>query len=272
MATPQATLTRHEQPERRFPPSADSVRLIVSGIAPLLVLYAIYTIIRWLIADRGPRLGLANAIRVLRFERWLHLDFELRLQTEALRSIPFVKIANWYYVAGFLPVLVAAGAFAAVAVPSVFLWWRRVFGVSLIIAIAGYTLYPLTPPRLLPASFGFVDTLLRYGPHYYGNANGASLFNAYGSVPSAVNVYAAMPSMHVAWSAVAGILFAAALRYRWWAVTFAVIHPLAMAVAVIVTANHYVVDILAGLLVLGVSVPIATWTRGWRLTGRAPER
>jgi hypothetical protein len=252
-------------------PSGESARVIASGIAPLLVLYAFYTVLRWLIADRGPELGFDNAIRVLRLERWLHFDIELRLQTEALRSVPFVKIANWYYVAGFLPILVAAGALAAVEAPEVFLWWRRVFGVSLIAAIAGYTVYPLTPPRMLPESYGFVDTLLRYGPHYYGDATGASLFNAYGSIPSAVNVYAAMPSMHVAWSVVAAILFAAAFRYRWWAVALAVIHPLAMAFAVVVTANHYVLDILAGLLVLAISVPIATWAPWPRLATQPAE-
>ena len=71
-------------------------------------------------------------------------------------------------------------------------------------ALVGFVLFPLAPPRMLPSSEGFVDTLVVYGPRYYGDADGRSLFNGYGSFPSLFNDYAAMPSMHVAWSASRG--------------------------------------------------------------------
>ena len=73
-----------------------------------------------------------------------------------------------------------------------------------------------------------------------------SVFNLYGRIPSLVNVYAAMPSMHVAWSIIAGALMISALRKHWWIWIVGVAHPILMAIAVVVTANHYVLDIVVG--------------------------
>src|SRR5215217_7528408 len=166
---------------------------------------------------------------------------------------PLARAANWYYVAGFLPVLVLAAALAAWRAPAAFASLRRVFSVSLVLALVGFAVFPVAPPRLLGADRGFVDTLLAYGPRYYGDAHGSGVFNAGGRLPSLVNVYAAMPSMHVAWSAVAGALLAVAIGRR-WARALAVLHPAAMAFAVVVTGNHYVLDVLGGLLVLGLAI------------------
>ena len=122
------------------------------------------------------------------------------------------------------------------------------------IAFIGYATFPLSPPRLLPPSANFTDTLRLYGPHYYGNANGESIFNAYGALPSLVNEYAAMPSMHVAWSFVAGALFGSAFRSRHLAIALGSVHSFFMGTAVILTGNHYVLDVVAGLLALGVAM------------------
>ena len=99
-------------------------------------------------------------------------------------------------------------------------------------------------------TMGMVDTLMVYGPKYYGDSQGSSLFNAYGRLPSMVNVYAAMPSMHVAWSIIAGALLVSAFRGRWWSWALGVSHPVLMGMAVIVTANHYLLDVVVGVLAL----------------------
>jgi membrane-associated phospholipid phosphatase len=68
-----------------------------------------------------------------------------------------------------------------------------------------------------------------------------------------VNEYAAMPSMHVAWSAIAGIMLALVIGRRWaWGIAAA--HPTMMAFTVVVTANHYVMDVVGGLFVLALSI------------------
>jgi hypothetical protein len=97
------------------------------------------------------------------------------------------------------------------------------------------------PPRLLP------------GQHFIDTVEAAGLGSApVGPVPS--DQYAAMPSLHLAWAtwvAYYGSLIAGAALLRWlWR-----IYPFITAAVVVSTANHYVLDIVAGVAVAAVSVP-----------------
>lgn len=237
-----------------------SLTAMVSAFSPILLLYVVYTLIRWALADRGPVFGAKNATSLLNIETATHLDWEHGIQSYGLHHDWLVRAANWYYVAGFLPVLIAAAVLAAWRAPAAFSRIRNVFAVSLCLALAGFAFFPVAPPRLLGIDHGFTDTLMTYGPRYYGDAHGSSLFNGFGRLPSMVNVYAAMPSMHVAWSAVAGAMLAVVIARR-WAWSLAVIHPLLMALTVVVTGNHYVLDVIGGLIALGLAiVAVKAWS------------
>lgn len=263
MTTSQLTVGAIDRPNVH----ADSTfsRRLIAGLGPLLLLYVFYSVVRYLVADRGPDLGLRNAIQVIDVERRFGIYWENGLQTASLSHDWFVRGANWYYVLGFLPMLVGGAILAAWKAPQALFHWRGVFALSLLMAIVGYTLFPLTPPRLLPNDWGFVDTLTTFGPRYYGDTTGASLFNGYGTFPSMVNVYAAMPSMHVAWSVIASALIAATFRGQIWATVVAVLHPILMAIAVIVTANHYLLDVVAGLVVLSFAIiPVRLYEHRFR--------
>jgi membrane-associated phospholipid phosphatase len=230
----------------------------LTSLSPVLFLYVIYTMVRWAVADRGPRLGPEHAAKVIDLEQTFRMDWEQPVQSFGLRHDWLVQAANWYYVAGFLPVLVTAAALAAWRAPEAFLRWRRIFSVSLGLALVGFALFPLCPPRLMPESHGYVDTLMAYGPRYYGDAHGSSLFNGYGRLPSMVNEYAAMPSMHVAWAAISAILLAIVIGRR-WARSLAVVHPTLMALTVVVTGNHYVMDVVGGLVALSLAIAAVTY-------------
>lgn len=233
-------------------------RQALASLSPVLLLYVIYTVVRFLVAERGPRLGPDHALSLIELERALRVDWERPLQGFGLRHDWLVLAANWYYVAGFLPVLVVGAALAAWRAPAAFLRWRRIFAASLVLALVGFALFPLCPPRLMPASHGYIDTLMTYGPQYYGDQHGSSLFNGYGRLPSMVNEYAAMPSMHVAWAAISAILIASIIGRR-WARAIAVAHPAMMAFAVVVTGNHYVMDVVGGLVALAAAVALVTY-------------
>ena len=250
MATRQIDVFHEPRPSHSDRP----VRRIVVGMAPMLLLYVAYSVVRWLVRTRGPVDGPVNARDVLDLERRLGIDWERELQQVSLPHEALITTANWYYVAGFLPVILGLAALSAWRAPEAFRWWRKVFAVTLLMALVGFVLFPLAPPRMLPSSEGFVDTLVAYGPQYYGDHEGKSLFNGYGTFPSLVNVYAAMPSMHVAWSAIAGALLAVSLPGSRLALLAGVLHPILMGVAVVVTANHYVLDVLIGGLVLGIGI------------------
>jgi len=238
-------------------PLPHAVRAAAVGIAPILLLYALYTLLRWTFINRAAIVGDHNANRVLEFERSLSLDQELWLQHHVVEHGAAVWFVNHYYVFAFFPMLLVGALLAAVRAPRAFHYWRTTFIVSLGLALAGFALFPLTPPRLLP-NLGFVDTLMLRGPRYYGDEGGASIFNAYGSIPSMVNEYAAMPSMHVGWSAIAGALLVAAVPARRWMIGLAVLHVAIMQIAVVATGNHYLIDGFAGLLVVLIAALIAT--------------
>lgn len=252
MATKPLTVSAFDRSTPQENPSP--LKRVIAGIGPVVLLYVLYSVVRFLVADRGPDLGFSNARRLLDLEDRFGIAWERAVQTSLLPHRWVVQGSNWYYVFGFLPILVGSALLAAWRASPSFRYWRLVFAISLLMALIGYSAFPLAPPRLLPEHLGFVDTLLVYGPQYYGDAKGSSLFNGFGSLPSTVNVYAAMPSMHVAWSVIAGVLFAASFGNRRWAVILAFLHPVLMSFAVIVTANHYLLDVVAGLIVLGVAI------------------
>src|SRR5680860_594190 len=230
--------------------SAHRPRTVFIGLAPIAVLYALYTFLRWTVVERASSVGDHNAERVLSFEQRLNLDWEMPLQQHAVSNPAVVWFVNHYYVFAFFPVLVTGAVLAALRAPRAFEYWRSIFVVSLGLALVGFAFFPLTPPRLLPSERGYIDTLMLHGPRYYGDESGSSLFNAYGSIPSVVNEYAAMPSMHVGWSAIAAVLILAAFPGRRWLVALAIAHIVIMQVAVVATGNHYLIDGIVGLLIV----------------------
>ena len=120
----------------------------------MLLLYFLYTVVRFVVKDRGPVEGIRNAYNILDLERRLGLDWEGSLQDFMLPHAWMVKFANWYYVVGFLPVILACASIAAVLDFNTFIWWRKRFAVTLLLALIGFALYPLAPPRMLPAWCG----------------------------------------------------------------------------------------------------------------------
>ena len=91
------------------------------------------------------------------------------------------------------------------------------------------------------AEYGFVDTMKSVGPGWYEVRDAAAYFNA----------YAAMPSLHFAWSMVFGWLFftqgGRLLKLA------GVLYPAITLAAIIVTANHYLLDAAAGALLMALA-------------------
>jgi membrane-associated phospholipid phosphatase len=105
----------------------------------------------------------------------------------------------------------------------------------------------IAPPRLTPGH-GFVDTMLLYSEVSY-QAQSLGPF---------VNPYAAMPSLHVGWAYLIGI--GVALVWRDWrgALTVTLL-PALMSLAVVLTANHYILDGAFGVLVASFGLAAALW-------------
>src|SRR5215472_1333092 len=83
---------------------------------------------------------------------------------------------------------------------------------------------------------------------------------------SLVNLYAAMPSLHVAWAAWCAVAIVTATRGRWRHLAW--FYPAATTVVVLASANHFVLDAAAGLAVMAAGL-LATRRRA---PGHAPAR
>jgi hypothetical protein len=202
--------------------------------------------------------ALAHADSVLHVEKVLHINPELSLNLWAnAHHLVGVTFSTFYDSAHFVVTLAVVG----------WLWWRRpdlyrplrnVLVLINVIGMAVFWLYPLAPPRMLPAA-GFVDVVTV--SHAVGSWHT-------GVLASQANEYAAMPSLHIAWALWSALGLWVIARRRWVRVV-AVLYPVLATVAVMATANHFLLDVVGGGLTVLVAVGVApgmrrlwVWFRG----------
>lgn len=217
-------------------------------MAYILAFYTVYTLIRNEgVATKSVSTAFENAREVIRFERLLASYHEETIQDWFLPWRAFISFWNVYY--GTAHFVVTGGSLIWLfrRQPHRYPLWRNTLACTTGLALIGYALYPLMPPRLLPAGYGFVDTLKTVG--------GLWSFDS-GAVAKVSNQYAAMPSMHAAWAVWCTVVVRPALRRR-WARSLLTAYPALTIFAVIVTANHYWLDAAGGLIVLGVGFLVA---------------
>jgi hypothetical protein len=207
----------------------------------LTAVYLLYTQTR-LLASGSQDHAVANAHALLDAERSLGLAPERWLNefvsTHELVAVPAdYAYATWHYT-----VTLAVVVWLWRAHPAVYLAARRTLVAATLIALLGYWLVPMAPPRMLP---GFVDTMGQYGGYgWWGDS--ASAPKGLGSL---TNQFAAMPSLHVGWAVWCGWQLARHARQRWLR-GIGVVYPALTVLVVIGTGNHYLADVIAGLLVL----------------------
>lgn len=203
------------------------------GVDALVVITGIvvYFGVRGLTAVR-PGAAREHGRDVLALEKELGLDVEAGIQDLLLHLDWVVTAANWVYIWGHWPVIVATLVWLALHDRVLFLRLRNAMIASGAMGLCVYTTYPVAPPRLLGE--GFVDTVTE-------RSNSYRVLQP----PAFTNQYAAMPSLHVGWDLLVGIVVVAAastLVLR----TLGALMPVAMAAATVITANHYVLDVLVG--------------------------
>jgi len=201
------------------------------------------------LAEGSSDEALANALDVVGLQRTLGLLHEETLQEWLTGWEPVTRAWNVFYglahdAAGYLALIFLWRRSSHAREP--YRFWRNVAGWMLALGLVGFFTYPITPPRLMPPEYGFVDTGVEVGG--IGPIQGAT-------EDAGGNRFAAMPSLHVgraAWVAVA--VAPIVRRRRWRAVVIA--YPFAMLLATMVTANHWLLDGVAGVAVLGIAYAI----------------
>ncbi len=215
-----------------------------------VLLYSTYNLLRE--RARGTAAAaLGNAKQIVDIQRFLGLYQENRVQQAFLDWHPFISFWNIYYGSIHFVMPVVALVLMYRKTPARYVRWRNTLLFTLGFGLVGFWLYPLTPPRLMPANYDFVDTAAEYfnfGPQRpIGlNADGepnAAAREAFG------NLYAAMPSLHVGWSTWSALALLPLARRRWVKVLLC-LYPVATIFAIVVTGNHWILDAVGGWIAL----------------------
>ena len=181
---------------------------------------------------------------MLRFERDTHLDIEKTLNNIVAGWHPLAYVASYWYAAMHFIVTTALLVWLYVRHPLRYRPIRAVLYLTNILALGGFWFFALAPPRMLP---GFVDTVDRY-PTAWGSWDTAG-------VAEISNQLAAMPSLHIGWSVWCGIVIFKLARHT-WAKVAGVAYPLITLFVILGTANHFLLDAVGGLFVLGLAFGI----------------
>ncbi len=207
----------------------------------MLAFYTVYTLIRnHGVASGSGAEAFRHAEQVMGAQRLLGIAHEESIQDLFIGWKPFISFWNVFYGTAHFAVTVGALVYLFRRMPERYPMWRNTLASTTALALLGFALYPLMPPRLLPEGYGFVDTLRVVG--------GLWSFES-GAVAKVSNPYAAMPSLHMAWAGWCALVLFPAFRRPWakWAMTA---YPLLTLFAVVVTANHYFVDAAGAAAVL----------------------
>jgi hypothetical protein len=202
----------------------------------------VYFGVRNLTVGSAPT-AFANAERLVDLEQRLSLDWEHALQRPVLSSDVLVTLANWVYIWGHWPVILAVATVLYVSRRERYYLLRNAMFVSGLIGFVFFALFPVAPPRML--DLGLVDTVTEQS-------------SAYRTLqpPGLTNQFAAFPSLHAGWNllvALVVLLAFANVAVR----VLALALPCAMGLAVIVTANHFVVDVVGGIVIVLVGLTVA---------------
>lgn len=251
------------------------------------VFYGAYSLVRNLFGSalvsgsQIPVEAFINAMRVIRVERALGLYHEETIQDWFLPHTGVIKFFNVYY--GTAHFFVTLGVFIALFFlrPVAFGLWRNCLAAMTALAIIGFALFPLMPPRLLDApcpssgygaaciqhelrnyndakNFGYSDTIKEFGgPWAFDRGPGKTLSNQ----------YAAMPSLHVGWATWCVFALFPLARRRWMRVLL-VVYPLITLACIVITGNHFWIDGLGGIVVFAAGYWIGARIHHWNARRR----
>jgi len=225
--------------------------------------YVIYGLVRneFGSAAVSPAAAAQNADRIIDIESAMGLYIEADVQAAFIDMTAFIQFWNLFYgVAHFLVTFVVL-IWLYFADPGRYRFWRRAGLIGTTTALVGFAAFPLMPPRLLGdcGPFGacrpdspYVDTVLDVGGIWSFESSGIEAIS---------NQYAAMPSLHIGWALWCAFLLVPRLRTR-WAKRAAGLYPLLTLFAIVVTANHYWIDAVGGVIVMAIGwVASTAWER-----------
>ncbi|MCW5249112.1 bifunctional glycosyltransferase 87/phosphatase PAP2 family protein [Streptomyces sp. SHP 1-2] len=173
--------------------------------------------------------------QILDLERVLRIDIEYAVNHAVVKIDWLRNFFDFYYESFHFVVPLSVLAVLYWRRPVDYRWARTALGFTTLLALVGFWLYPLAPPRLMP-TLGIIDTV--HGVQDFSKPD-------YGTLTALTNQYAAMPSLHFGWSLWCGVVIAV-IAPRTWMKALGLLHPLLTASAIVATGNHWVLDAVGG--------------------------
>jgi hypothetical protein len=230
------------------------------------VTYAAYQQVRLAATGGSNSAGRAVAERhgeqILGIERFLRLDIEHWVNHTVVEVDWLRNFFDFYYTSFHFVVPLTVLGLLYWRRPVDYRWARSSLGLTTLLALVGFWLYPLAPPRLMPG-LGIIDTV--HGVQDFSKPD-------YGTLTALTNQYAAMPSLHFGWSLWCGLVIAI-VAPRWWMKGLGLLHPLFTASAIVATGNHWILDAVGGAAAVAAGFGLSYLFQGprARTTVRAAE-
>jgi hypothetical protein len=232
-----------QRPAVRPPTKRITRSPILLELAGLVFLVWIYD---WLqdLAPLRQTLAFDHARNLLSFEQRIGLDPERALDHWLAHQHVLAFIASNFYANAIFAVTFGFAAWTWWRRPEIYRPLRNELVLANLIGFAVFWAYPVAPPRMLP---GFIDVVQKAG----------GLGAWHDTLMKHADQFAAMPSMHLGYAVWCGMVacrLAQRGSTRVVAVVFGIGYPLLTALVVISTANHYLLDVLAGIGTIVVAV------------------
>ncbi|MFI6561074.1 bifunctional glycosyltransferase 87/phosphatase PAP2 family protein [Streptomyces sp. NPDC050534] len=191
--------------------------------------------------------------QILDIESFLHIDVEHWVNHAVVKVDWLRGFYDFYYESFHFVVPLTVLAVLYWRRPVDYRWARSSLGFATLLALVGFWLYPLAPPRLLPG-LGIIDTV--HGVQDFSKPD-------YGTLTALTNQYAAMPSLHFGWALWCGVVIAV-IAPRWWMKALGLLHPFFTVSAIVATGNHWVLDAVGGAAVVGAGFGLSYLFQGPR--------
>lgn len=195
-----------------------------------------------------PSTAFRNAVELINFEKSSGLFVELSIQQWLLGHIALTEMLNRFYMLGHWVFTTIFFVWLYKRRRRIYPYVRNAFLAANMISLVIFMLFPVAPPRLVSGD-GFVDTL-----------RGLSAVDLQrGSLSGLFNPHAAVPSMHFGYAFMIGVVCAVLAR-NWALRILAISYPALVFLTITGTANHYVMDSLAGGVVIALGFVLV---QGW---------
>jgi PAP2 superfamily len=180
----------------------------------------------------------------MRLEHALGANVELRLNHVLIQAPALAKAADIFYATAHFAVTLAVLVWLYRSRPRHYRWLRTSLLLATAVALIGFWVYPLAPPRFMTGQF--VDPVTAFhSVGLYSSAQAGSL----------TNQFAAMPSMHAGWALWCAVAVVVSTR-RPLMMAIASLYPIVTIVVIFSTANHYLLDVVAGVTVMAFALSI----------------